>query len=226
MEEEEFQSQLMVERHYMIDENESSNPHHDHAHTTTTIWSEEFVEEIVNESSLEDPLEENFAHLEFDLNLDMIHEQAEALLDSTPEIRPKNGETTEISSPNRFSSIAEEEEKEEHLESVEHLEQIEPRSTPNLSNDKEITTEAHSFIPFLLRHFMSPKLQFFNVSKSHLMINLSKDLCTQGHKFRNHLPKKILRSKQVSYLRWRKHSARGLSNFKEERVEGIDWTSQ
>jgi hypothetical protein len=85
MEKEEFQSQLMVERYYMIDENESSNPHHEHAHATTTISSEEVVEEIVNEPSLEDPLEESFAHLEFDLDLDMIHEQAEALLDSTPE---------------------------------------------------------------------------------------------------------------------------------------------
>jgi hypothetical protein len=76
MEEEEFQSQLMVERHYMIDENESSNPHHEHAHATTTLGSKEVVEEIVNEPSLE----ESYAHLEFDLDLDMIHKQAEALL--------------------------------------------------------------------------------------------------------------------------------------------------
>jgi hypothetical protein len=39
-----------------------------------------------------------------------------------------------------------EEENEEYLESVEHLEQIEPPSTPNFSNDKEVSTEAHSFI--------------------------------------------------------------------------------
>jgi hypothetical protein len=85
MEKEEFQSQLMVERHYMIDENESNNPHHEHAHATTTLGSEEVVEEIVNEPSLEDPLEESFDNLEFDPDLDMIHEQAKALLDSTPE---------------------------------------------------------------------------------------------------------------------------------------------
>jgi len=88
MEQEELQSQWMAERNYMIDENESSNPHHEHAHATTTLGSDEVVEEIVNEPSLEDPLEESFAHFEFDMDLDMIHEQAKALLDSTLEIRP------------------------------------------------------------------------------------------------------------------------------------------
>jgi hypothetical protein len=91
-------------RHYMIDEDDSSNPHHEHVQATTTLGSEEVVEEIVNEPSLEDPLEESFAHLEFDLDLDMIHEQAEDLLDST-----ENGKTTEI------SAAAEEEEKDLHF---------------------------------------------------------------------------------------------------------------
>jgi hypothetical protein len=121
MEEEELQSQLMVERHYMIDDDDFNNPHHKHVQATTTLGSEEVVEEIVNEPSSQDPLEESFAHLEFDLDLDMIHEQAEALLDSTPEIRPENGETTKISFPNTSSSAAVEEEKDEHLESFEHL---------------------------------------------------------------------------------------------------------
>jgi hypothetical protein len=35
-------------------------------------------------------LEESFAQFEFDMDLDMISEQAEALLDSTPEILGKN----------------------------------------------------------------------------------------------------------------------------------------
>jgi hypothetical protein len=86
MEEEELQSQLMAESHYMIDEDDSSNLHHEHVQATTTLGSEEAVEEIVNESSLEDPLEESFAQFEFDLDLERIPEQAEALLDSTPEI--------------------------------------------------------------------------------------------------------------------------------------------
>jgi len=48
----------------------------------------------------------------------------------------------------------EEEEKDEHLEFVKHIEKIEPLSTPNLSNDKEMSIEAHSFItiPFETLH--------------------------------------------------------------------------
>jgi hypothetical protein len=86
------------------------------------------------------------------------------------------------------SSVAKEEEKGEHLESVEHLEQIEPPPAPNLSNDKE-------------------------------------DLCTQGRNSRNYFPEDP--SKHASRLpEMEKHSSRGLSNSKEERVEGIGWTSQ
>jgi len=74
MEEEELHSQLIAERHYMINDDDSSNHHHEHLQATTTLGSEEVVEEIVNEPSLEDPLEKSFAHLEFDMDLDMIHE--------------------------------------------------------------------------------------------------------------------------------------------------------
>jgi hypothetical protein len=42
-------------------------------------------------------------------------------LDFTPEIRPETGETTEMSFPNTSFLTSEEEEKDEHLESVEHL---------------------------------------------------------------------------------------------------------
>jgi hypothetical protein len=152
---------------------QSTNPHHEHVEATTTLGSEVVFKEIVNEPSLDDPFEESCAQIEFDL--DLVPKQDEALLDTTLEIRPKNGETTEISFPNTSSSsAAEEEEKDEHLESVEHLEQIEPPSTPNLSNDKEMGTEAHSFITILFETLHEPKLQFFNVSKSHLMLNLSR----------------------------------------------------
>jgi hypothetical protein len=55
-----------------------------HEQTTTTRGNEETIEEMFSEPSLEDPLEERFAQFEFDLDLDMKCEQAEALLDSTP----------------------------------------------------------------------------------------------------------------------------------------------
>jgi hypothetical protein len=56
------------------------------------------------------PFEESDAQIEF--NLDLVPEKEEALLDSTLETRPENGETTEISFPNTSSSAAEFEEKE------------------------------------------------------------------------------------------------------------------
>jgi hypothetical protein len=105
MEEEELQGQLMAEGYYMIDEDDSSNPHYEHVQATTALRSEVVFEEIVNEPSLEDPFEESCAQFEFDL--DLVPEQNEALLDSTPEIQPENGETTEISFPNTYSSAAE-----------------------------------------------------------------------------------------------------------------------
>ena len=60
-----------------------------------------------NEPSLEDPFEESFAQFEFNLDLDMLCEQAKALLDSTLEMQTENEETIEISFPNSFSSAIE-----------------------------------------------------------------------------------------------------------------------
>jgi hypothetical protein len=47
---------------------------------------------MFREPNLEDPLEESFAQFEFDLDLDMIHEQAKALLDPIPKMWTENGE--------------------------------------------------------------------------------------------------------------------------------------
>jgi hypothetical protein len=151
----------------------------------------------------------------------MIPKQAEALLDSTPEIRLENGETTEISFSNTSSSAAEEEEKWEHLEFVEHLEQIEPLSTPNFSNDKEMNTKAHSFITIHFETLHEPQTSFLQCLKEPSYDKFVKDLCTQGHKFRNHLHKKILRSKQVGYLRWRNILLEGFQIFKKKGWKGL-----
>jgi hypothetical protein len=67
------------------------------------------------------------------------------------------GETTEISFPTTSSSAAEQEEKGKHLESVEHLEHTAPLSNPKLSNDKEMSTEAHSFITIPLETLREPQ---------------------------------------------------------------------
>jgi hypothetical protein len=73
------------------------------------------------EPRLEDPLEESFAQFEFDLDLDTAHEQPKALLDPIPMMWTENGEE-------------------------ENQDQIEPLPISNWSNDKEVSTEAHSLI--------------------------------------------------------------------------------
>jgi hypothetical protein len=124
IEEEELQSQLMAQGHYMIDEDDTSNSCHEHVPNTTILYSEEIVDD--NEE-------------------------------------------------------VEKDEQIEHKEQVEHKEKIEPPTHTSLSNDKEVSTEAHSFIIVPLEHIMNPKLQFFNVSKSHRMPRFSRiyaDQCT------------------------------------------------
>jgi hypothetical protein len=107
------------------------------------------------------------------------------------------------------------------LESVEHLKQIEPHSTPNLSNDKEVSTEAHSFITIPLVTLHEPQALVLQCLKELSYAKTLMDLCTQGHKSRNHLPKKIIQSKQVGYLRRRTFFQRAIKF--ERRNGGRDW---
>jgi hypothetical protein len=199
IEEEELQGQLMADGHYMIDEDDSSNLHYEHVQATATLGSEVVFEKIVNEPSLEDPFEESCAQFEFDL--DLVPKQDEALLDSTLEIQLENGETTEISFPNTYSLAAEEEEKGEHLKFIEHLEHTEPPPAPNLSNDKEMSTEAHSFITIPFETLHKPQASVLQCLKEPSYDEFVKDRCTQDQKSRNYHPTKILRSKQVGHLR-------------------------
>jgi hypothetical protein len=170
IEKEEFQSQEMARGQYMIDEDCPSDPHHEHVQATTTFESEEVVEEIFCEPSLEDPLEKSFAQFEFDLDIDMIHEQAKALLDPTPEMRTENGE--------------------EEME-----EQIEPQPILNWSNDKEVSTEVHSLITIPLETLHVPQASFFQCLEKPYYVEIFKVLRTDRCKYRNRHTKKNFRSK-------------------------------
>jgi hypothetical protein len=79
---------------------------------------------------------------------------------------------------------------------------LSPPPTPSLSNDMEVSTEASSFIivPFETHHETQALILQCLKEPSHAQ--RLKDLCTQDHKSRNHVPKKILQSKQLGYLRW------------------------
>jgi hypothetical protein len=91
----------------------------------------------------------------------------------------------------------------EHMEKIEHKEKIEPPTDTSLSNDKEVSTEAHSFIIVPLETQHEFKALILQCLKEPLYAKILKDLCRQAHKSRNHRPKKIFPSKEVGYLRWR-----------------------
>jgi hypothetical protein len=155
IEEEEFQSQLMAEGHYMIDEDDASHSCHEHVPTITMFENEEIV-------------------------------------DSN-----------------------EEKEKEEH---VEHTA---PPPNPNTSNDKEMSTEAHSFITIPRETFHEPQASILKCLKEPSYAQTVKDLCIQPRKSRHHHPKKILRSKQVGYITWRNIPPEGYQIFKRKGCKGL-----
>ena len=150
------------------------------------------------EPSLDDPLEESFAQFEFDLDLDMVHEQAKALLDPTPKIQTKDGEEV----------------KEERLEQVERREQVEP--PPDPSNDKEGSTEAHSFVTIPLE---TQQASSFQCLEEPSYVEIFKETHTQDHKSRNCVPKWILRN-TVNYIRWRNILLEGYLILKKKGWKG------
>jgi hypothetical protein len=89
----------------------------------------------------------------------------------------------------------------EEKEKEEHLEHTAPQPNPNTSNDKEMSTEAHSFITMPLETFLEPQALILKCLKEPSYAKTIKDLCTQSRKSRHHFPKKILRSKQVGYIK-------------------------
>jgi hypothetical protein len=130
----------MIERHYMSDEDDSENYYHEYAQVTTTLESEEIVDN--NEEQVE------------------------------------------------------------QIERVEHHEKSQPPTDPNLLSDMEISTEAPACITAPLETHQEPKASSLVYLQEPSYVKILKDLCTQARKSRNHIPKKIIRSKQF-YIRWR-----------------------
>jgi hypothetical protein len=154
------------------------------------------------EPNLDDPLEESFAQFEFDLDLDMIYEQAKALLDPTPEMRTENGEEV----------------KEEHLEQVEHREQIEP--PPDPSNDKEVSIETHSLVTIPLEIYHEPQVLSFQCLEEPSYVEIFKESHTEDHKSMNGVLKWIPRNK-VNYIRWQKILPEGYLILKNKGWKGL-----
>jgi hypothetical protein len=159
---------------------------------------DKFLKQAVmfREPSLEDPLEESFAQFEYDLDLNMVHEQAKALLDPTPKMRTENGEE-------------------------ENWEQIEPPPILSWSNDKEVNTEAYLFITIPLETQYQPQASFFQCLEEPSYVEIFKVSRTERCKYKNRHTKKIFRSKQICYIRWRNILSKGYQILKNKGWKGL-----
>jgi len=179
----------MAEGHYKIDEDDASHSCHENIPDTIILESNEI------DNNEEEGKDEQIEH---------IGEEGK---------EEQNGHKKEqIEQMDQIEHIEEQEEKEEQIEhrdqieqeeQVEHKEKIEPPVDTSLSNDKEVSTEAHSFIIVPLETHHESKALFLQCLKELSYAKILKDLCRQGHKSWNHRQKKIFPNKQVGYLRWR-----------------------
>ena len=103
-------------------------------------------------------------------------------------------------------------------------EQIEPPPTPNLSNDKKMSIEAHSFVTISLETQHEPQASHFQCHEESSYVETFKESRTQRCKYRNRSPKKILLSNKVCYIRWQNILLEGYQVLKKKDVEGISWT--
>jgi hypothetical protein len=78
----------------------------------------------------------------------------------------------------------------------ENHEQIEPPPNSNLSNEKEVSTEAHSFITIPLDTHHETQFSFLQCLMALSYAIILKDSCIEGHKSRNNLPKKFQLNKE------------------------------
>jgi hypothetical protein len=142
MEEEELQSQLIAERHYMIDEDDASHSCHKHVPGTTILESKEIAdnnEEEGKDEQIVDDIEEQ--------------EEKDEQIEHRDQI--------------------------EQEEQVEHKEKIEPPADTSLSNDKEVSTDAHSFIIVPLETHHESKALILQCLKVPSYAKILKDLCRQ-----------------------------------------------
>jgi hypothetical protein len=117
----------------------------------------------------------------------MIHEQAKVLLDPTAEVLTENGGEEE--------------------------EQLDPPPILNLANDKEVSTEAYSFVTIPLETYHSPQVLPFQCLEESSYVEIFKDSHTHHHKSRNRGPKWISRRQVFRLHKMMEHPSRGVSLF-------------
>jgi hypothetical protein len=80
-------------------------------------------------------------------------------------------------------------------------EQIEPLPILNWSNDKEVNTEAHSFVTIPLETYHSPQVSSLQCLEEPSYVVIFEDSRTQDHKSRNRGPKRNFGNKLLSYIK-------------------------
>jgi hypothetical protein len=107
-----------------------------------------------------------------------------------------------------------------HEEEEEEMEkQIEP--PPNPSNDKDVSTEAHSFVTIPLETYHSSQVSSFQCLEEPSYVAIFEDSRTHDHKSRNCGPKRNFRSKFLGCIRWRNILPEGYHILKKKGWKGL-----
>ena len=84
-----------------------------------------------------------------------------------------------------------------------------------------MSTEAHSLVIIPLETQHEPQVSRFQCLEELSYVEIFKESCTQDHKSRNCVPKRILRSKQLGYIRWRNILPEGYQVSKKKGWKGL-----
>jgi hypothetical protein len=101
------------------------------------------------------------------------------------------------------TTLVSEERADNHEEEEEEMEeQIEPPPILNWSNDKDVSTEAHSFVTIPFESYHSPQVSSFQYLEEPSYVVIFEDSHTHNHKSINRGPKRNFRSKFLGCIRW------------------------
>jgi hypothetical protein len=103
----------------------------------------------------------------------------------------------------------------------ENQEQIELPPIQNLSNGQEVSTEAHSFVTIPLETHHETQVSFRHCLMALSYAIIIKDLCIEGHKSMNNLPKKIRLNNKVGYQKWQNILPEGDQIIKKKGWKGL-----
>jgi hypothetical protein len=120
------------------------------------------------------------------------------------------------------TTLVSEERADDHEEETkeEQVEQFEPPPILNWPNDKEVSTEAHSFVTIPLETYHSHQVLSFQCLEEPSYVEIFEESHTEDHKSRNRVPKWIPQNKD-NYIRWRNILPEGYLIIKKKGWKGL-----